>query len=60
MSRKKSQINFHGIFRGKFAEKSADFAGIFRANFAESENSVFNIFLEEDIICSFNNNTLQK
>ena len=28
-------VKFHGIFRDKFAEKTADFAGIFKASFAE-------------------------
>ena len=54
------KTKFCAIFSGKFAEKSAHFAGIFGANFAENQNSVINIFLEEVIICSFNNNTLQR
>ena len=29
------KVKFHGIFRGKFTEKSADFAAIFGANFAK-------------------------
>ena len=29
------KVKFRGIFRDKFAEKTADFAGIFEASFAE-------------------------
>ena len=45
----------------------ADFVVIFKANFAGNQyrlcagqTSAFNIFLTEVIICSFNNNKLQK
>ena len=40
-------------------KKTADFVVIFRA-VCTDETSAFNIFLRDVIICSFNNNTLQK
>ena len=40
-------------------EKTADFVVIFRA-VCTDETSVFNVFLTDVIICSFNNNMLQK
>ena len=80
------KVQFRGIFRDKFAEKSADFLGSFQGKlhrkaigkkrpilslfsekilleidwFCADQTSVFNIFLTEVIICSFNNNMLQK
>jgi len=78
------KVKFHGIFRDKIVEKSADFAGIANLagkqsvkkgrilglfsgqisleidRFCSDQTSVFNVFLTEVIICSSNNNTLQK
>ena len=36
--RSRKKVQFRGIFRGKFAEKSIDFAGIFGANLAENQS----------------------
>ena len=36
--RLRKKVKFHGIFRGKFAEKSTNFAGIFGANLAENQS----------------------
>ena len=58
--------NLAGVFRANFTKKqsvkTAVFVVIFKANFARnpSVTSIFNVFLTEVIICSFNNNTLQK
>ena len=57
--------NFAGIFKANFAEnqsiKKGRFCGYFlEANrFSADQTSVFNVFLTEVIICSFNNNTFQ-
>ena len=59
---------FRGNFRGKLGrkavgKKTADFVVIFRleiAQFCAYQTSIFNVFLTEVIISSFNNNTLQK
>ena len=32
------KVKFRGIFRVKFAEKSANFAGVFEANFTKKES----------------------
>ena len=58
--------DFARIFKANFAEnqsiKKGRFCGYFlEANrFSADQTSVFNVFLTEVIICSFNNNTLQK
>ena len=60
---------FRGNFQGKLGwkaigKKTADFVVIFGQisqeidRFCAYQTSVFNVFLTEDIICSFNNNTL--
>ena len=60
---------FHGNFQGKLGRKAigkqmADFVVIFGQisqeidRFCADQTSVFNVFLTEDITCSFNNNTL--
>ena len=60
---------FRGNFQGKLGRKAigkkmADFVVIFGQIsqeidwFYADQTSVFNVFLAEDIICSFNNNTL--
>ena len=36
--RSRKKVQFRGIFRGKFAEKSIDFAGILGANLAENQS----------------------
>ena len=62
---------FRGNFRGKLGQKAIgkkteDFVVIFGQilleidRFCADQTSVFNVFLTEVIICSFNNNTLQK
>ena len=56
---------FAGVFKANLAEnqsiKKGRFCGYFlEANpFRADQTSVFNVFLTEVIICSFNNNTLQ-
>ena len=58
--------DFARIFKANFAEnqsiKKGRFCGYFlEANrFSADQTSVFNVFLTEVIICSFNNNMLQK
>ena len=64
------RANFAWVFGANFtkkrSEKTVDFVGIFWANFTRNQSfcadqtSVFNVFLTEVIICSFNNKTLQK
>ena len=71
----RSHDNFAGVFAANFPKKqsveTADFVVIFKANFARNQltcdqaicadqTSVFNVFLTEIIICSFNNNALQR
>ena len=69
----KKSANFKGIFGANFAEKhaqsvkkTANFVVIFGENslqidrFCADQTSIFNVFLTEVIICSFNNHTLQK
>ena len=60
-------VDFTGIFRVNLAGKQSVnkwqilwlFSGKFRKNrFCADQTSVFNVFLTEDITCSFNNNTL--
>ena len=36
--RSRKKVKFHGIFRGKFTEKSTDFAGIFGTDLAENQS----------------------
>ena len=67
-SRKKIQISqeFRGNVRGKLGQKAigkknGGLCGYFQIDwFCANQTSVFNVFLTEVIICSFNNNTLQK
>ena len=71
----RSHDNFAGVFGANFPKKqsveTADFVVIFKANFARNQltcdqaicadqTSVFNVFLTQIIICSFNNNALQR
>ena len=64
-------LHFHGNVWGKLPRKSISkkgrFCGYFWGKilsdidqFCADQTSVFNVFLTEVIICSFNNNTLQK
>ena len=63
--------DFMGVFGANFAEKqsvkNSRFCGYFSRQispeidrFWADQTSLFNVFLTEVIICSFNNNTLQK
>ena len=59
--------NVWGKLRRKSTGKKVRFCGYFLGNilsdigrFCADQTSVFNVFLTEVIICSFNNNTLQK
>ena len=62
---------FHGSFQGKLHQKAIDkkrpILWLFSRQisleidrFCADQTSLFNVFLTEVIICSFNNNTLQK
>ena len=72
-SRKNRPISreFRGSFRGKFSPKGIGkkrlilwlFSGQISLQidqFCTDQTSIFNVFLREVIICSFNNNTLEK
>ena len=63
--------NFVGNFRANFAKKQSLIKGLFLWLFSRQisletnpvctdQTSVFNVFLTEAVICSFNNNTLKK